>query len=443
MSTFEAILKINGFPIGKAQEKLLTLHDKSFASLLKYQKEQKWKILEDHYFYNPFYKGICNNKFPKSWSEVPIISKKDFRKPLHQMISPKIKKKDLFISKTSGSTGMPMHFAKDKFCHSMSWAQILYKYSCHGINGGDIQARFYGMPVDGISFYKERLKDFLSGRRRFAVNDLSDNILQKWVNIFAKDKFSYIYGYTNSIKVFAQYLSKKGIYLKNICPSLKCCIITSEVCTPADEKLFKDVLLLPVINEYGASETGVIAFPDQNYEWKISDEDLMVEILDENGKQVENGKDGRVVVTSLYNKAMPFIRYEIGDVASINRTLYGNTLLKLQGRLTDTLRLPSGRIMPGATLYIASKFIYDKLPGLREFNIKQSSLNVIEYDLVVDGAINSKVKEAIKELTFKYLEPGLEVKINKVQAIKRTASGKFKFFQSYIDSPEILEASQL
>jgi phenylacetate-CoA ligase len=209
------------------------------------------------------------------------------------------------------------------------------------------------------------------------------------------------------------------------------------MCTPSDEKFLKDAFLVPIINEYGASELGVIAFPDKEFQWRLSDEDLFVEVLNEKGQPVEKGAVGRLVVTSLYNRAMPIIRYELGDMASVNFSAEGNTLSCLKGRLTDTLRLPSGRIMPGATLYIAAKIIYDNLPELKEFIIKQTSLDTIEYDLVVDGPIDHKVKEDIVKLTFKYLEPGLQVKINKVDCIKRTASGKYKFFQSYIDSPEI------
>jgi phenylacetate-CoA ligase len=437
MSTFELILKINGFPIKKAKKKLVELNQFSFSQILKNQEEQKWNIFHEHFNHNPFYKELCNGKIPKDWHEVPVIQKKDLQKPIAQMINPIIHKKDLFLSKTAGSTGIPMVFAKDKFCHALTWAQILHKYSLHGIKGGDMQARFYGMPIEGVYYYKERIKDILSNRRRFAVNDLSEDILEKYIVTLKKYKFKYIYGYTNSIKIFAKYLLNKGLTLKDICPTVKCCIITSEMCTPSDEKLLKDAFLVPIINEYGASELGVIAFPDKEFQWRLSDEDLFVEVLNEKGQPVEKGAVGRLVVTSLYNRAMPIIRYELGDMASVNFSAEGNTLSCLKGRLTDTLRLPSGRIMPGATLYIAAKIIYDNLPELKEFIIKQTSLDTIEYDLVVDGPVDHKVKEDIVKLTFKYLEPGLQVKINKVDCIKRTASGKYKFFQSYIDSPEI------
>jgi predicted methyltransferase len=68
---------------------------------------------------------------------------------------------------------------------------------------------------------------------------------------------------------------------------------------------------------------------------------------------------------------------------------------------------------------------------------KQTAIDTFEYDIV---AVDEKLLKMIEKVTFKYLEPGLKVKINKVDIIKRSASGKFKHFQSFIDSPDSITA---
>ncbi len=62
-----------------------------------------------------------------------------------------------------------MVLARDKFCHAMTWAIFIDRYSWFEISSGDKQARFWGIAVDGLAYYTQKLKDFLSHRERFVV----------------------------------------------------------------------------------------------------------------------------------------------------------------------------------------------------------------------------------------------------------------------------------
>ena len=137
--------------------------------------------------------------------------------------------------------------------------------------------------------------------------------MEAFLNVFRRKKFDYINGYTSSIVLFAKFLKKKNIVLTSLCPSLKQCIVTSEMLFDDDKKLLETTFGVPVINEYGASELDLIAFTNPKDEFIVNSETLFVEILDENNKAVPNGQSGRIIITSLYNKAHPLIRYDIGD----------------------------------------------------------------------------------------------------------------------------------
>ena len=133
-----------------------------------------------------------------------------------------IKQRDnIYISNTSGSSGKPLFFAKDRNSHSMSYAIIEDRMNWHNLKLNSKEARFWGIPLENISYYKEKLKDLLMNRVRFSVFDLSDQILNKFYEKFKKTKFEYIYGYTNSLVIFSKFLIKKKKNLKEICPSLK------------------------------------------------------------------------------------------------------------------------------------------------------------------------------------------------------------------------------
>ena len=106
--------------------------------------------------------------------------------------------------------------------------------------------------------------------------------------------------------------------LKDVCPTLKVCMVTSEMLFDDDKILLENQFGIPIVNEYGASELDLIAFQNRNGEWQVNSETLFVEIIDKNNNVLPYGEEGRVVITSLYNKAHPFIRYDIGDIGILD-----------------------------------------------------------------------------------------------------------------------------
>ena len=109
-------------------------------------------------------------------------------------------------------------------------------------------------------------------RIRFPVFDLSDNILDSYIKKFEKKEFILVYGYTNSLLIFAKYLLKKNIILSEICPTLRHCISTAEVLTDHDKEILKLAFGVPILNEYGVS--GGIAFINDS-EWLLCRNSLL------------------------------------------------------------------------------------------------------------------------------------------------------------------------
>jgi len=394
------------------------------------------KIFQYHSTNSKFYQNFLAKRIVESnalnWHSIPTITKKDFQIGINELLAGK-KKRSLHIHNTSGSTGTPFYFAKDRFCHSMTWAYADFRLLEHGINIGDsLQARFYGIPISGRKYYKERLKDFIAGRYRFPVFDLSDEYLEGVITRFSERHFVYINGYTSSLVVFAKYLKKKHLVLKELCPSLRLVMPTSEVCDDFDRAIMEEAFGVKVINEYGAAELDIIAMENERGEWVINDKTLLVEILDTNNQPVAIGEEGRVVVTSLYNKAMPFIRYELGDSAILKGyNSRGQLCLdRVNGRINDIIRLPSGKISPGLTFYYISKKILEGGGNIKEFVIRQKNLNEFNLEYVSDRALEENQKELCLNALEEYLEKGLKLNFIQLKEIIRTGSGKMKNFIS-------------
>ena len=218
LNFFDIAQKLNGFPMKKAKEeydKILSIPESKYED---YIKQKRNEIVKFHFENNDFYKNLVGETLPNDWLDLPVLTKSDYQQPLKNKLSEGYKNlKKLYTNKTSGSTGVPMIFAIDKFAHAMTWANIIYKYGWYDIDlNSSYQARFYGIPQDFIGYRKERLKDYLSKRYRFSIFDLSDSALENILKKFQTIPFEYINGYTSSIVLFANYLESKSIILKDI-----------------------------------------------------------------------------------------------------------------------------------------------------------------------------------------------------------------------------------
>ncbi|MDO8317286.1 MAG: phenylacetate--CoA ligase family protein [Flavobacterium sp.] len=432
---FDLSLQLNGFPMREAKaelRKIVAFSEKEHEVFIENKKQE---IVNYHLQNNSFYKELVGSKNYINWEDLPVLNKQNLQKPLQERLSKGYSTKNSYINKTSGSSGTPFIFAKDKYCHALTWASNIYRFGWYGIDfNTSYQARFYGIPMDFIGNKKERFKDFLSHRFRFSIFDLSDAVLEKILKKFQNNKFDYINGYTSSIVLFAKFLQKKNIVLSTICPSLKVCMVTSEMLFEDDKLLLEKQFGVPIVNEYGASELDLIAFQNKKGEWQMNSETLFVEILDENNKAVPMGTSGRIVITSLFNKAHPFIRYDIGDIGILDEksTLQKPILKKLIGRTNDVAVLPSGKKSPGLTFYYVTKSIIEDDGNVKEFVIKQTKIDSFEIEYVSEVELSLEQIKKIKNAIELYLEPDLNFIFIRKNSLERSNRGKLKQFKSML-----------
>lgn len=422
-------LLLNNFPMLKARRVLNAIDKISVDNFEAYIEGKKNDIVAFHLKNNPFYQtlGIKENW---KWDDLPVLTKHDIQINIEDRLSKNVK--HIYIGKTSGSTGNPFYFAKDKFCHALTWANIETCFSAHGLYG-EKQARFYGIPKDKKGYYSARIKDFFLNRYRFNVFDLSDEAFNKWVQEFSTNKYVYLNGYTTVLISFAKYLRVKGLVLNTLCPTLKSCVVTSEMCFNEDKILMEEFFGVKVVNEYGASELDLIAFQNKQYEWLLNTQTLFIEILDKHNQPVKEGEMGRVVATSLYNKANPFIRYDLGDSAIIEKVNSKKIILKkLLGRNEDLVKLPSGKIAPGLTLYYVTKSIMEKNFFIKEIKVIQIKLDTFDIEYTSQYELSTQQKTEIEHALFKYLEPNLKLNFIQKSVLERSNSGKLKQFTSLI-----------
>jgi phenylacetate-CoA ligase len=155
--------------------------------------------------------------------------------------------------------------------------------------------------------------------------------------------------------------------------------------------------------------------------------------VDENNNTLPIGHKGEIIITDLFNKAMPFIRYKTGDVGSLKQKKGVLFLDRLIGRTNDNIILPNGKISPGLTFYYVSKSLLEKSGIIKEFIVRQVKIDTFIFDVVMTREFHSSEIEFLKKSMSDYLQSNLIIIINKVSKIKRPKSGKIKHFYSEIN----------
>jgi phenylacetate-CoA ligase len=183
---------------------------------------------------------------------------------------------------------------------------------------------------------------------------------------------------------------------------------------------------------YGSIESGIIAgLCKACGRYHVAHRHLIVELLDESGNPVEPGEMGRVVVTPLFNLAMPLIRYEIGDYAIYSRKGpcdgKGMAFDKVLGRERNLFKLPGGtRVTP----YLSPEELIEL--GVRRCKLVQTALAEVEFRYIPMNEAVSVSAEAAQRMIDIYVSPKLKAIPVKVSELPPASNGKYLMHESLI-----------
>jgi len=187
-----------------------------------------------------------------------------------------------------------------------------------------------------------------------------------------------------------------------------------------------------LLDFYGAIESGVIlAQCELCGAYHPASRHLILELLDNEGQPTKLGEEGRIVVTPLFNRAMPLLRYEIGDYAALAERndcrRSPRAVTHIVGREKNLFRLPDGRrIAPMVPSKIAREL------GLRQFKLIQPALGEVDLLYVLREGAAELQQEVAQNIIDRFLSPGFKVRPVGVAEIPRALSGKFLMHECLI-----------
>lgn len=330
---------------------------------------------------------------------------------------------------TGGSTGQAVTIKKNPSALARERAATWRSYRWAGIDIGDKQARFWGVPFHARDRLIYKIADAVSNRIRLSAFELNEKLLESYYHTVERFKPAYLYGYVSMIETFRDYLTEKKLQLPD---SLRCIITTSEVLTPETRSRMESAFDVPVFNEYGCGEVGSIAHECEHGSMHIMAENLIVEI-DTTASQ--DPASGEIVVTDLHNTAMPLIRYRLGDYATLSpepcKCGRGLPVIeKIHGRAYDMIVDPDGnKYHPEVIMYIFED-IKARHDYIRQFQVIQRSRDTLEVTLVLSSSARTKTENEITRLVRTHIHSGYNVLYNYKDAIPREPSGKLRLIKN-------------
>jgi phenylacetate-CoA ligase len=209
----------------------------------------------------------------------------------------------------------------------------------------------------------------------------------------------------------------------------------AEPLDPALERRVRRQWGIACSDVYSANEVGVIAFRcPEHGRLHVQEENLHVEILDEAGAPCGVGATGRVVVTDLHNLALPLIRYELGDLATVGAPCdCGRGLAVIdavRGRVRNLAIAPDGqRYWPVALGRIWA------VRAVRQAQYVQIARDRIEIRVVVDRPLDADERATVAAKACEALGHPYAIEVIEVTAIERGPTGKFEEFLQRIEGP--------
>jgi len=355
------------------------------GKLVEHQNRNLRKVVQYAYDYVPFYhqklkeKGMkpSDIRTVKDLSKLPITRKDEIKREPGRIISTEFDINDLHMLSTSGSTGQPLRV----FINSNEDDYRKAKHLTANIMCGQKPRDRY-VTITSPSHFGEvpRLLRIIGFFDRAFVS-VFDNV-DKQISTIEKIKPDVLAGYSSSLSLLAKEVEKRGVH--TIRP--KFVLGGAELIDEFSRQYIEDVLDAPFYDQYAIVELDRIAWQcTEKSQYHIDADSIIVEFLDDDGEEVAAGEKGEIVCTSLFNRAMPFIRYFVGDIGipSDEACPCGISLPSMkviEGRKDSLLLLPDGRLLSPRTFTVAMNMFKSRTCNgdIDQFRVIQRKLDLFE-----------------------------------------------------------------
>lgn len=358
-------------------------------------------------------------------SRLPIVTKPEVQDAGEDIYNHALNRRELVLGRTSGSTGTPLNILYTRHSIQFQWALWWRHKNWYGIRRGMRQGNFGGRPV--VPYDQNRppfwRHNWLGGQTVFSHHHMRPEFLQHYVQYLNANQFDFFSGFPSSLYVLADYLEQTGQTLVRR-PKM---VFAGAENTEDFQRVLIEKHFAPTTSHYGAAEYTANASRCPHGMYHIDMECGVLEVVPAEGVDSAPGRvTGRIVATGFTNRAMPLIRYDMADVATLltgYRCPCGRQtpcLERIDGRSDSLLVTADGRRVGRVSRVFMGK------TWVREAQIIQQHIGRLQVNVVVRATPRSEDVAALVSDIQQCVGRETAVDVQTVAEIPRSKSGKFR-----------------
>jgi phenylacetate-CoA ligase len=255
----------------------------------------------------------------------------------------------------------------------------------------------------------------------FSAYYINENTAENYLNGMKVNKVEYMVGYAMSNYFLADIINKKKLKA----PKLKAILTSSEKLTDSMRSTIEEAYQCKVYDAYSGIEACGLISENKEGDFLFSPDTGIMEVIGENGDQINYGETGEVIATGLLNYDQPLIRYRIGDRVKLSEnqdSKSGLEMLKIdtiEGRVEDVILARDGSKM------VRFHSLFIEIEHLITGQVVQKSLNEIMINLVVEKDFNTSNETLISKRLISQLGE-VEIEYQYLSDIPKNKNGKFQ-----------------
>lgn len=364
----------------------------------------------------PYYKSF------KEWqrlTDFPIVNKNIIRNNEAQFLSDEFEKSQLVVKETSGSTGMPFTVYQDVTKRHRATADTLwFSKRAHY----ELGSRLYFSRVWDQKTTRSKLECLRQNWVMHDASSLSDEVISRFINQLEQDNSTKsVIIFASTLTAIAKYVERSGVKPKAKIASFITISESLPIWTKATIERQFDTL---VFSRYSNQELGIMAQQmEGSDDFLVNTASFHFELLAmDNDAPVADGEEGRIVVTDLFNHAMPLIRYDTGDIAIRKPGCERLIFEKVGGRRVDYIFDTKGKLV---SPYVINTPMHEFLEIQQYQFIQEGEKDYTMLLNMKDGNFFKREGEMLMMLKF-YLGEDSKICVKYVDEIPVLKSGKRK-----------------
>ncbi|MEN3334563.1 MAG: hypothetical protein V7641_3928 [Blastocatellia bacterium] len=402
-----------------------------------YQEAQLRQLVAHAYASVPYYRRVFDERKLRpgdirtlaDLEKLPVLTKEEVRRHFKEMVSSDVDYKRLTFCHTSGTTGKSLQFYQEARAIQFRWAVWWRHRQRFGINFDAPYATFTGLaavPLDQLQppFWRENRS---MRQTIFTMHHIVPAKVQAIVERLNRGGFTYYAGYPSILFVLAGLIEEAGC---EITAPPRVIFTGAENLYDHQREVMARVFKAPVTDEYGFSEgCGNAARCEDD----LFHEDFEFGILEcGNAERIdEQTQQGRILATGFASQAMPFIRYDVGDIGTWQfcDCLCGrqsNVLNRIDGRIEDFVITPEGRRI------LRFDYVFKDTQNIRDAQVVQREASGICLRIVRRAGYSLADEELLRREIRDCVSVRLAVEFEYVDEIEREPNGKIRAVKSLI-----------